>query len=148
MRPKGQDLTARIWLSIYIHISSDGNEVIGSSANNNGYGAVISSASDGNIINSTKLINNSKTETIEAGNIICAEGEIADKVYLILDGKVKVFKKDGNGNETELATIEKGNLFGEMALFDKGFRCASVRTIEPCQFLIFEGNKFLELLLG
>ena len=52
------------------------------------------------------------------------------------------------GNETTIATLDEGNMFGEMALFDKGIRSASVKTIEPCRVLIFEGNKFLELLLG
>jgi hypothetical protein len=87
------------------------------------------------------------TEMIEEGRVIVAEGEKADKVYVILEGKVKVYKKDTQGKETEIATIEQGNMFGEMALFDKGVRSASVKTIEPCQFLIFEGDKFLELLL-
>jgi glutamate/tyrosine decarboxylase-like PLP-dependent enzyme len=94
-----------------------------------------------------KLLDHAKKETIEAGSEICCEGETADKVYLILEGKVKVYKSDSQGNETELAIIEKGNMFGEMALFDRGVRSASVRTLEPCEFLIFEGDTFLELIL-
>ena len=94
------------------------------------------------------IIDNGKIESINAGSIICNEGDIADKVYLILSGKVKVYKNDIDGNEKELATLEKGNMFGEMALFDKGFRSASVKCIEPSQLMIFEGDKFLELLLG
>jgi CRP-like cAMP-binding protein len=39
-------------------------------------------------------------------------------------------------------------MFGEMALFDKGIRSASVKSIEPCEFLIFDGDIFLELALG
>jgi hypothetical protein len=95
-----------------------------------------------------ELTKDCKTISIEEGSIICSEGEKADKVYVILDGKVKVYKKDKKGNEIEIAIIEKGNMFGEMALFDRGVRSASVKTIEPCQFLIFKGDKFLELLLG
>jgi hypothetical protein len=96
----------------------------------------------------SKLIEKGKTESIDAGSIICTEGEIADKVYLILSGKVKVYKNDEKGHEIDLATIDKGNMFGEMALFDKGFRSASVKCIEPCKFFIFKGDKFLNLLLG
>jgi L-2,4-diaminobutyrate decarboxylase len=95
-----------------------------------------------------ELINHGKTESFEPECIICSEGEFADNVYLILRGRVKVFKVDRDGNETEIATIEKGNMFGEMALFDKGVRCASVKSIDPCEFVIFKGDKFLELLLG
>ena len=84
---------------------------------------------------------------LDAGKVILSEGDKADSVYVILEGKVKVYKEDEEGNEIEIATIEKGNMFGEMALFDQGIRSASVKTIEHCRFLIFEGDKFLELLL-
>lgn len=95
-----------------------------------------------------ELITHGTTESFETDCIICSEGEFADNVYLILKGKVRVYKEDVNGVETEIATIDQGNLFGEMALFDKGVRCASVKSIEPCQLVIFEGDKFLELLLS
>ena len=95
-----------------------------------------------------ELIENGKTESIETETVICSEGEIADKVYLILEGKVKVYKKDNMGNEIQIAIIDQGNMFGEMALFDKGLRSAYVKTIEPCKFLIFGGDKFLDVLMG
>ncbi len=94
------------------------------------------------------LLSCSTKEKFESGTIICNEGDKADKVYLILSGKVRVYKIDKNGNETELAIIDKGNMFGEMALFDKGVRSAYVKTIDKCEFLIFDGDKFLELSLS
>lgn len=95
-----------------------------------------------------ELLEKCEIVSMEAGRLICAEGEGADKVYVILEGKVKVYKKDEEGNEMEIATLDKGSMFGEMALFDKGVRSASVKTVEPSKLLIFEGDKFLELLLG
>ena len=95
-----------------------------------------------------ELISSGKTKTIETGTVIISEGDKADKVYMIIEGKVKVYKKDSSGFDTELATIEKGNIIGEMALFDKGVRSACVKTIEPSKFLIFDGDKFLEMVLG
>ena len=94
-----------------------------------------------------KILNTCSTETFASGTIICDEGDKADKVYIILDGKVKVYKIDDEGKERELATIEKGNMFGDMALFDKGVRSASVKSIEPCTFLILEGDTFLDVVL-
>jgi len=35
-----------------------------------------------------------------------------------------------------------------MGLFDNRVQSASVKTIEPTKFLIFEGDKFLEMSLG
>ena len=59
-----------------------------------------------------------------------------------------IYTTDELGKESEIATIEKGNMFGEMALFDKGIRSASVKSVEPCTFLIIEGDAFLDLALG
>ena len=87
-------------------------------------------------------------QSFKRGEIVSLEGEKADNVYLIAKGKVKVYKTDKQGNETTLAIIEKGNLFGEMALFDQGLRSASVMSIEVCQLYIFEGDRFLELVVG
>ena len=83
-----------------------------------------------------ELISSGKTKTIEAGTVIISEGDKANKVYLIIEGKVKVYKTDSSGFETELATIEKGNIIGEMALFDKVVRTASVKTIKPRKYII------------
>jgi glutamate/tyrosine decarboxylase-like PLP-dependent enzyme len=95
-----------------------------------------------------ELLSSSKKQTIDSGKIICKEGDKADKVYLILSGKVQVYKTDMDGNETELAVIDKGNMFGEMALFDRGERSAGIKTIENCEFLVINGEKFLELSLS
>jgi hypothetical protein len=124
------------------YLKSSGTESIDGTLRNNPF---CSHLSDDQL---KELISSGKTKTIEAGTVIILEGEKANKVYLIIEGKVKVYKKDRSGFETELATIEKGNIFGEMALFDKGVRSACVKTIEPSKFLIFNGDKFLEMSLG
>ncbi len=95
-----------------------------------------------------RLLTGCKTVSIPPGKVICNQGDKADKVYLILDGKVKVYMSDKQNHETEIAILEKGDMFGEMALFDKGFRSASVKSIDPCKLLIFKGDTFLELILG
>jgi glutamate/tyrosine decarboxylase-like PLP-dependent enzyme len=94
-----------------------------------------------------ELVNCSKTTTLEAGQILFAEGDKANNVYLILSGKVKVYKEDVDGNKIEFATLGKGSFFGEMALFDNGIRSASVRSLEDSNFCVIEGDKFLDLVL-
>lgn len=95
-----------------------------------------------------ELIGCSKTIDIEAGQVLFSEGDKAENVYLILSGKVKVYKHDAQGEEIELATLSKGSFFGEMALFDRGMRSAAVKSLEACQFCVIEGDKFLNVVLG
>ena len=87
-------------------------------------------------------------ESVEAGRVLFSEGDVADKVYVILGGRVKIYRHDRDRGEAELATFGRGEFFGEMALFDRGVRSAAVKTLEACEFFVFDGDKFLATVLG
>jgi methyl-accepting chemotaxis protein len=62
-----------------------------------------------------------------SGEKIISEGDTkTDTMYFVLDGNVKVVKSIGTLNEKTLATLKPGDLFGEMALFLKEPRTASI----------------------
>jgi CRP-like cAMP-binding protein len=55
------------------------------------------------------------------------EGEPSRGLFLILAGKLSVFKKDlSTGDTHRLADLEEGNSFGELSLFDEAPRSATV----------------------
>lgn len=63
--------------------------------------------------------------------IIVNEGEMGDALYILIQGRVRVFSADTSGKEITLGTILAGNFFGEMSL-DGGARSATVEALEPC----------------
>jgi CRP/FNR family cyclic AMP-dependent transcriptional regulator len=63
--------------------------------------------------------------------VVLTEGEEGDALFVLLDGRVKVFSNDEHGRELTFGVIEAGDYFGEMSL-DGGPRSASVMTLEPC----------------
>ncbi|MBC7601931.1 MAG: Crp/Fnr family transcriptional regulator [Ramlibacter sp.] len=63
--------------------------------------------------------------------VIVNEGEIGDSLFVLLQGRVKVFSNDADGREITYNVVEAGDYFGEMWL-DGGPRSASVMTLEPC----------------
>ena len=73
--------------------------------------------------------------------IIVAEGDKTDSLYVILEGRVKVFVSDREGHDMVLATQGPGEYFGEMVL-DEGPRSASIMTLEPSRFLVVRKNDF------
>ena len=78
--------------------------------------------------------------------IILNEGDRTDTLYVILEGRVKVFVADVQGREIVLATQGPGEYFGEMIL-DEGPRSASVMTLEPSKFLVVPKEDFKEFLI-
>ncbi len=63
--------------------------------------------------------------------VIVNEGEIGDALYILIQGRVRVFSADTSGKEITLGTILGGDFFGEMSL-DGGTRTATVEALEPC----------------
>jgi len=69
----------------------------------------------------------------------------ADGLFIMLEGRVKVFVSDAQGHEVILGTHGPGEYFGEMSL-DTGPRSASVITLEPCQLLVVPKDAFREFI--
>ena len=65
------------------------------------------------------IVESLTTETFQQGDIIIREGEIGDRLFIILDGAVRVFTHNQHNEEIVLARIEKGSYFGEQALLTK-----------------------------
>lgn len=55
---------------------------------------------------------------ISAGETIIWEGDPADWLYVVSEGKVKVAKYASSGKELIIAIFPPGNVFGEVAVFD------------------------------
>lgn len=76
-----------------------------------------------------------------AGVTIFKEGEAGDRAYLIQDGHVEIIK-----NGVPLATIGKGELFGEMALVDDQPRMASAKAASDVACVVISRDTFKEKL--
>ena len=64
------------------------------------------------------------------GELVIQEGESGRSIYVVLDGRVKVFTEDGRGNELELAILGVGQFFGEMSLVSGKPRSSSVAAFD------------------
>lgn len=64
-------------------------------------------------------------------SVIINEGDVGESLFILLQGRVKVYATDDSGREITYGNIDAGDYFGEMSL-DGGPRSASVITVEPC----------------
>lgn len=77
--------------------------------------------------------------------ILVQEGDRSDQVYVVLEGRLKVYLADPEGKEIIVDILGPGQYFGEMAL-EGDPRSASVMTLEPSRLSIVERNRFKEFL--
>ena len=63
------------------------------------------------------------------GTILVHEGDPGETVFIVLNGRVKIYSADSNDKEITFGVFGAGEYFGEMAL-DGGPRSADVKTLE------------------
>ncbi|GLR11605.1 Crp/Fnr family transcriptional regulator [Chitinimonas prasina] len=85
-------------------------------------------------------------KTYPKGAIIINEGDAGSSMFLLMQGRLKVFVSDSNGKEYVLAVLGPGEYVGELALLDDEPRTASVETEEQSTFLVIQKEDFLALL--
>jgi CRP-like cAMP-binding protein/tetratricopeptide (TPR) repeat protein len=72
----------------------------------------------------------SSEERFREGSMIFREGEKGDKLYIVLDGRVRISKFIPGVGEEALAVLDRGDFFGEMALIDDKPRSADAKAHE------------------
>ena len=81
-------------------------------------------------------------KTYGDGEPIARQGEIGECMYVIQQGQVEVVREQ-DGAEVQLATLGEGDFFGEMALFDRERRSATVRALGEACVLTVDKRTFL-----
>ena len=76
------------------------------------------------------------------GDIIIRQGDIGDCMYVIQEGEVEIIVEQGD-REVQLAVRGKGELFGEMAIFEKERRSATVRAVGTVRLLTVDEKNLI-----
>jgi CRP-like cAMP-binding protein len=85
-------------------------------------------------------------QEVPRGSVIIEEGARQPySMYILLKGKVAVYKNFREIRETLLATLGPGEFFGEMSLFLRNPRSATVVTLERTTFLEITPQNALEI---
>jgi NADH dehydrogenase len=80
-------------------------------------------------------------EHYEPGQDVFRQGELGDRLYLILAGEVDVVREE-KGERVVLARLGPGQWFGEMAILHMTIRGASVRCVTPLDVLSLPREEF------
>lgn len=79
------------------------------------------------------------------GELIFLQGDRGDRLFVIVEGVVKVVVSAPDGQEMILATLRSPDVFGELAAIDGGTRSASVQAMTATTALSVRRDTLLEL---
>ena len=77
---------------------------------------------------------------------VYGQSDSGDVVYLLKEGRVKIYKLSPEGKELTLAILEPGEIFGEMALIDEGPRNTIAETLDDALLCVIRRRDFEFLL--
>jgi len=77
------------------------------------------------------------------GEAVVRQGEVGDCMFTIQEGRLEVVIENEGGSALQLRVMEKGAIFGEMAIFEHEVRSATVRALGPARVLTIDKRTFL-----
>ncbi|HJS56688.1 MAG TPA: cyclic nucleotide-binding domain-containing protein [Vicinamibacteria bacterium] len=80
-----------------------------------------------------------------AGTVLFHEGEDGDDMYIVQTGRVAIKKRVKDG-EAVLATMEKGDFFGEMAILERLPRSATAEVTEESDLIVISSEVFGDMI--
>jgi CRP/FNR family transcriptional regulator len=74
--------------------------------------------------------------------VIVRQGEAGDGLFVIQEGQLEILSEN-HGRETRLRVAGEGELIGEMAVFEREVRSATVRALGEARVLTVDRKNFL-----
>ena len=93
---------------------------------------LFSGLSDSELLKFCELVHE---KTVETGDILIHQDIAGDSFFVLVEGRVLVYRRGEYSEEIPLEEVEPGECLGEMGYFSGGRRSASVRALKNCQLL-------------
>ncbi len=69
------------------------------------------------------------------GGVLFTENDAATELFVVVSGRIAIANRSIDGRESVVALMERGDLLGEMPLFDGLARSAEARALEPSEVI-------------
>jgi CRP/FNR family transcriptional regulator len=91
----------------------------------------------------SKIVRKREAKT---GEIVFSEGEKAEGFYIVLEGKIKIYKISAAGKSQIIHIFGPGSPFGEAAIFMQNRFPAYAEALSPCELVYIKFEEFLKYL--
>ena len=93
-----------------------------------------------------KLADRAGYQVCEAGQTIFVQDELGDRLFIIVEGVVKLLVRSRSGDSIELLRQTRPAVLGELAVLDGGTRSASAEAVEPTTLLYLTRAALFEVM--
>jgi CRP-like cAMP-binding protein len=93
-----------------------------------------------------KLADRAGRQVCKAGQTIFVQDEPGDRLFIIVEGVVKLLIRSRSGISIELVRQTRPAVLGELALLDDGPRSASAEAVEPTTLLYLTRDALFEVM--
>jgi len=73
---------------------------------------------------------------VHKGDQLFAEGDLGDRVYIVIDGKMKLTRTAPDGRESLVSVHGRGDMFGELAMFDPTYRTSTAVAVTDARLAV------------
>ena len=80
---------------------------------------------------------------ISKGQVLFKEGDPGDKLFVVVEGKLKLGTTSNDGRENLLSILGPGDMFGELSLFDPGPRTATATAVVDSKLLALANDQVI-----
>lgn len=91
------------------------------------------------------LLMEAEVVTAPPRTVVLHEGGHTDSAYVVLRGRVRLYKRSPEGREQALGVRHQGDSFNEAPVFDGGLDPTNVVTLEPTELLRLPGRGLRDL---
>ncbi|GIV77497.1 Crp/Fnr family transcriptional regulator [Litorilinea aerophila] len=91
-----------------------------------------------------RLVDDFHVRTYDKDEIIFRQGDESQEIYVVLKGKVRIFKISPSGAETSIDIFSTYDIIGELAAIDQQPRSATAKAISPVALLTMSQERFME----
>jgi CRP/FNR family transcriptional regulator, cyclic AMP receptor protein len=88
------------------------------------------------------------TLQLAKGEVLFREGDLEDRLYVVVSGKIKLGRSGSAGRENLLAVLGPGQMFGELSAFDPGPRSSTATAVTASEVLTLEHDELMSWLTG
>ena len=90
-----------------------------------------------------KLLASMTLVKVSRGNTLFKEGDSGDRLFVVVDGKLKLGTSSPDGRENLLSILGPGEMFGELSLFDPGPRTATATAVTDSKLLSLANDQVI-----